>query len=61
MIIQVISSLGHRFSIVDLGNITYFLGVKLLRKPDYLILSQTFYILDILRDEKMLDCNAVKT
>lgn len=37
---QVISSPTQRFSIKDLGELSYFLGIEVLKQPDRLILSQ---------------------
>ncbi|XP_071700167.1 uncharacterized protein [Rutidosis leptorrhynchoides] len=54
---QVISSLAKRFSIKDLGELNYFLGVEVLKQADRLILSQLNYISEILHDENMLECN----
>lgn len=61
MVNQVISSLAARFSVKDLGNLNYFLGVKVIRKTDHIILSQSNYISDILHEEKMVDCKSAKT
>ncbi|KAL4565872.1 hypothetical protein LXL04_029978 [Taraxacum kok-saghyz] len=56
-----ITSLANRFSLKDLGNLSYFLGVEVLPHPDGLFLSQSKYILDLLTKAKMSDCKPAST
>ena len=58
---QVITSLASKFSIKDLGNLHYFLGVEVIRSSNSLILTQTNYVNEILNDELMTDCKSVNT
>lgn len=47
--------LHHAFTIKDIGEALYFLGVKIARTENGLFLSQHKYIIDILRDATMLE------
>lgn len=58
---QVIASLASKFSVKDLGNLHYFLGVELIRSSDGLILTQANYVNEILNDELMTDYKSVHT
>ncbi|KAJ9548564.1 hypothetical protein OSB04_021107 [Centaurea solstitialis] len=51
-----ITSLAHKFSLKDLGNLSYFLGVEVLPHPHGLFLSQSKYILDLLTKANMNNC-----
>ena len=42
--------LNNKFSIKDLGNLKYFLGIEVARTSEGLVLNQRKYILDILKD-----------
>nr|KAJ0198111.1 hypothetical protein LSAT_V11C700366270 [Lactuca sativa] len=48
--------LDKAFSIKDLGQLRYFLGIEVEKTLDSLVLSQRKYILDILKDSGMLGC-----
>ncbi|KAK1412293.1 hypothetical protein QVD17_33424 [Tagetes erecta] len=48
--------LDDRFSIKDLGQLKYFLGIEVARTNEGLMLSQRKYILDILEDTGMTGC-----
>ncbi|XP_076886810.1 threonine synthase, chloroplastic-like [Bidens hawaiensis] len=48
--------LDAKFSIKDLGVLKYFLGIKVARTRDGLVLSQRKYILDILEDCGLTEC-----
>ena len=52
---QIIASLASQFSIKDLGNLHYFLGVELICSSEGLILTQINYVNEILNDELMSD------
>ncbi|XP_021775485.1 uncharacterized protein LOC110739327 [Chenopodium quinoa] len=56
-----ISKISQRFSLKDLGELSYFLGVEILPHPDGLFLSQKKYINDILCKAKMDDVKPVAT
>ncbi|KAH0751494.1 hypothetical protein KY285_004642 [Solanum tuberosum] len=58
---QAIASLAGRFSIKDLGNLHFFLGIEVLRTAKGITLSQSNYINEILSEENMQDCNSAKT
>jgi hypothetical protein len=53
MVQQLISSLASRFSLKDMGPLTYFLGAEVHHDKSRLILSQTKYILKLLHDLSM--------
>lgn len=58
---QVITSLASKFSIKDLGNLHYFLGVEVIHSSNGLVLTQANYVNEILNDELMTDCKSVNT
>ncbi|KAI4300129.1 hypothetical protein L6164_033541 [Bauhinia variegata] len=60
-VLQVIQQLTTRFSLKDLGNLSYFLGVEVDPHPQGLFLSQRKYILDILSRAQMAESNTVST
>ncbi|KAH0716980.1 hypothetical protein KY290_013545 [Solanum tuberosum] len=56
-----IAKLGKRFSIKDLGQLAYFLGVRVIRTPKGLYLSQRKYIKDIVERASMSGAKPVST
>lgn len=58
---QVISALSNRFSIKDMGNLSYFLGIETIRTPQGLHLRQKKYITDLLVKANMLHAKPVAT
>lgn len=58
---QVISSLAARFSIKDMGNLSYFLGIEAVRTSQGLHLKQRKYITDLLQKSDMLHAKPVST
>ncbi|KAJ9555883.1 hypothetical protein OSB04_010497 [Centaurea solstitialis] len=56
-----ISSLSVRFSLKDLGHLSYFLGVEVQTCSHGLFLSQRKYIIDLLARAKMLDAKPMPT
>ncbi|KAI3776447.1 hypothetical protein L1987_46232 [Smallanthus sonchifolius] len=50
------AELHRRFTIKDLGNLKYFLGIEVARTKDGIVLSQRKYTLDILRDMGLEGC-----
>lgn len=53
--------LHHTFTIKDMGDATYFLGIEIKRDSTGVLLSQTKYILDILEEFSMLHAKPVTT
>ncbi|WOH06349.1 hypothetical protein DCAR_0625775 [Daucus carota subsp. sativus] len=45
----------------DLGNLKYFLGIEVNRSNQGIFLSQRKYVLDLLRDTGMLNCEPIKS
>ncbi|KAK0573554.1 hypothetical protein LWI29_009785 [Acer saccharum] len=58
---EFITSLARRFSIKDLGALSYFLGVEVLPCASGLFLSQKKYVTELLTRTKMLDSKPVTT
>jgi hypothetical protein len=56
-----LQQLDADFSIKDLGNLHYFLGIEVHQSASGLILSQQKYITDLLRKTHMADCRPVAT
>ncbi|KAH0700925.1 hypothetical protein KY284_015140 [Solanum tuberosum] len=56
-----IAKLGKRFSIKDLGQLAYFLGVRVIRTPKGLYLFQRKYIKDIVERASMSGAKPVST
>lgn len=61
LVTQIIDHLVTRFSIKDLGNLSYFLGIEAQRTSQGLHLMQRKYILDLLNKTKMLSAKPVTT
>lgn len=53
--------LMSKFKMTDLKDINYFLGIKVTRYNDKILLDQSAYIKIVLNKFKMHDCNPVKT
>ncbi|KAL0754264.1 hypothetical protein Bca101_091932 [Brassica carinata] len=60
-ITRFIASLCHRFSLKDLSDLTYFLGIEVTRTSAGLHLTQRRYIADLLHTTKMTNANTVAT
>lgn len=56
-----IDSLSHRFSLKDLGHLSYFLGIEVKRTKDGLHLTQHRYIADLLHKTNMTNAKTVAT
>lgn len=56
-----IAVIAQRFSIKDLGLLTYFLGVEVVPNKNGMSLSQRHYILDLLTQTKMHEAKSVLT
>ena len=53
--------LAKEFEIKDLGSLKYFLGMEIARSKQGIVVSQRKYILDLLRETKMLECKPAET
>ncbi|GJW31648.1 putative RNA-directed DNA polymerase [Tanacetum coccineum] len=53
---QIKKQLDDEFSIKDLGQLKYFLGIEVAKTSDGLVISQRKYTLDILKDSGMVGC-----
>ncbi|KAM1055587.1 hypothetical protein PS2_028857 [Malus domestica] len=58
---RLIAQLGLLFSMKDLGPLKFFLGMEVTRTPTGMYLSQSKYIVDLLRRTKMTDCKPTST
>lgn len=58
---SIISFLGAKFSLKDLGPLNYFLGIEVLPKPNGLLLSQHKYIRDLLQHTQLDGAKVVCT
>lgn len=56
-----IDSLSQRFSLKDLDDLSFFLGIEVIRTKEGLHLNQSRYIADLLKRLNMSDCNSIKT
>ena len=54
-------SLHQTFAIKDLGRLKYFLGIEMATSSKGLFLHQRKYVMDLLKEEKMLDCKPATT
>uniref|UniRef100_A0A2N9J5N8 Reverse transcriptase Ty1/copia-type domain-containing protein n=1 Tax=Fagus sylvatica TaxID=28930 RepID=A0A2N9J5N8_FAGSY len=54
-------SLTHDFAVKDLGNLNFFLGIEVLSNPYGIILSQHWYIMDLLHRTKMSEAKPITT
>lgn len=61
LVTRFIKLLSNKFSSKDLGFLSYFLGVEVLRHPHGLLLSQKKYISDIIHKANMRDCKPITT
>ena len=55
------SFLSHEFEIKDLGNLKYFLMMEIVRSKMGIVVSQHKYILDLLKETRMLGCKPTNT
>nr|AAT38705.2 hypothetical protein SDM1_34t00015 [Solanum demissum] len=61
LVTYVINSLAYKFSLKNLGELNYLLGIEVKHVPNGIVLSQSRYILDILSYVHMTDCKGVTT
>lgn len=52
-------SLANEFGIKDLGNLKYFVGIEVAGSKHGILIAQWKYILDLLKETRMLGCKAV--
>lgn len=52
-------ALNEQFTIKDLGELTYFLGIEVSRKKEGILLNQRKFVLDILKSTHLEHCKAV--
>ena len=55
------SQLSKAFEIQDLGDLHYFLGIKVIHTPNGILLSQRHYVLKMLYKFGMTDCRPIAT
>jgi hypothetical protein len=60
-IVRLKEDLSKDFEVKDLGQLRYFLGIKIARSPKGIVLSQWKYILDLLNKTGMLGCRPAST
>jgi hypothetical protein len=60
-IVRLKEDLSKEFEVKDLGQLRYFLGIKIARSPKGIVLSQWKYILDLLNKTGMLGCRPAST
>ena len=53
--------LFEEFEMKDLGELRYFLGIKVTRSENEIFISQKKYVLDLLAETGMIDCKPVDT
>lgn len=53
--------LGKEFEVKDLGQLRYFLGIKIAHSSTGIVLSQRKYVLDLLIETRMLGCRVAFT
>ena len=58
---RVKSQLSTAFEMKDLGDLHYFLGIKVIHTPDGVLLTQRNYVLNMLYKFGMKDCQSVTT
>ena len=53
--------LTREFEIKDLGNLKYFLGMEVVRSKKGIVVSQCKYVMDLLKETRMLGCKPTNT
>ena len=61
MLSSLIDRLAKEFSMKDLGDLHYFLGIEVVRNDKDLFLNQANYELDLLTRAKLVDCKPIST
>ena len=57
----VIGKLSGAFALKDLGNLSYFLGIQVIRNQNSIMLSQAKYVQDLLTKTEMESCKGIKS
>lgn len=60
-IFNIITQLNKKFSLKDLGNLHYFVGIEVKRFSHHLLLTQTKYAKDLLEKAHMLHATKIST
>lgn len=60
-ITQLITTLNTRFVMKELGDLSYFLGIEVLKTDSGVLLSQTKYAMDLLCKAGMQECKSSST
>jgi hypothetical protein len=58
---HLMDTLSEQSEVKDLGQLKYFLGIKIARSPKGIFLSQRKYVLDLLTEIHMLGCRSIST
>ncbi|GJV60663.1 ribonuclease H-like domain-containing protein [Tanacetum coccineum] len=58
---RIIASLHQEFSMTNLGSLNYFLGIFVTRDSSRIFLSQRKYVVEILKNAHMVNCNSSRT
>ncbi|KAH9718722.1 hypothetical protein KPL71_022333 [Citrus sinensis] len=58
---EVIKDLNTSFALKDLENLSFFLGIQVLRGQNSILLSQAKYVQDLLAKTEMTDCKGIET
>lgn len=58
---QLIQNLNHEFTVKDLGELSYFLGIQVHKVAEGLLLSQSQHIFNLLQCTKMTDAKPVSS
>ena len=53
--------LAASFDMKDLGDLHYFLWIKVIRTPEGILISQRHYMLSVLFKFRMADCKSIST
>jgi len=61
MLRTLINRLAQEFSMKDLSDLHYFLGIEVIRNDKGIFLSQAKYALDLLTHADMVDCKPIST
>ncbi|KAH9693065.1 retrovirus-related pol polyprotein from transposon RE1 [Citrus sinensis] len=57
----VIGKLSEAFALKDLGNLSYFLGIQVIRNQNSILLSQAKYVQDLLTKTEMESCKGIES
>ena len=57
----VIGKLSGAFALKDLGNLSYFIGIQVIRNQNSILLSQAKYVQDLLAKTEMENCKGIES